>query len=75
MKHCTNLISECLLSLNERKKEMQNDPMNSRFLVKLFQTRHVIHIYLSTLQSFFYYRVIEKEVKNIRIYLNKRDVN
>lgn len=30
---------------------------------------------MNTLQSFFYYRVVEKEIKTIKINLKKRDIN
>jgi len=75
MKHCTNLISECLISLNECKRIIEQDAQNKEFLEELFKTRHIIHIFMNTLQSFFYYRVVEKEIKTIKINLKKRDIN
>lgn len=49
--------------------------VDKKFISKLYQTRHIIHMYLNTLQSFLFYRVIEKEMKTIKTKLKNKDIN
>lgn len=39
---------------------------------KLYATRYIIQIFLSTLENYLYYRVIEKEVKLLRQKLQEK---
>lgn len=75
IKHCTNLVSTALLLLNENKAIIERDQSNRKFTKKLYATRYAIHMYLNTLQSFLFYRVIEKELKSLRVKFSNKDIN
>ncbi len=42
---------------------------------KIYLARHMIQMFLGTLQSYLFYRIIEKEIKTIRQKLSKKDIN
>lgn len=59
--HCLQLTSSCLLLLNQcSPPQKQKKPCSDPLLQKLYLTRHSIHIFLNTLQSYLFHRIIEK---------------
>ena len=42
---------------------------------KLYATRYMIQVFLSTLENYLYYRVIEREIKHLKQKLKEKELN
>ena len=68
LRHCWNLVSDAWKQLNSYKADVYKKEYANeiRIMNKLFATRYIAQSFLSIFQNYLFFRVIEKEEKNLK---------